>query len=225
MENDQIVDALELLVKLWDVHGIHEFKSKNLSFAARALDKFPGRISNLSEAELYAIPGVGKVVIQLIQDVAQTGTCPDLEGMIEQSPPGILDVLKVKGLGPKKVGLLWKELGITELDDLLAACESGQVEQLKGFGKAVQENVRTYILFLQENRKKMRINKAEELSDLLLNVLISTFPKIQISGELARDCEVINSLVFVAQTEDLFGSQALIEALDGFQTEIGRAHV
>lgn len=219
MENDQIVDALELLVKLWDVHGIHEFKSKNLSFAARALDKFPGRISNLSEAELYAIPGVGKVVIQLIQDVAQTGTCPDLEGMIEQSPPGILDVLKVKGLGPKKVGLLWKELGITELDDLLAACESGQVEQLKGFGKAVQENVRTYILFLQENRKKMRINKAEELSDLLLNVLISTFPKIQISGELARDCEVINSLVFVAQTEDLFGSQALIEALDGFQTD------
>ena len=219
MENDQIVDALELLVKLWDVHGIHEFKSKNLSFAARALDKFPGRIANLSEAELYAIPGVGKVVIQVIQDIAQTGTCPDLEGMIEQSPPGILDLLKVKGLGPKKVGLVWKELGITELDDLLAACESGQLEQLKGFGKAVQENVRAYILFLQENRKKLRINKAEHVSNLLLDLLQNSFSKIQISGELARDCEVISSLVFVAQTEDLFGSQALIEAIEGFQTD------
>ena len=219
MENDQIVDALELLVKLWDVHGINEFKSKNLSFAARALDKFPGRISNLSESELYAIPGVGKVVIQLIQDIAQTGTCADLEGIIEQSPPGILDLLKVKGLGPKKVGLVWKELGITELDDLLAACESGQLEQLKGFGKAVQENVRTYILFLQENRKKMRINKAEELSNFLLDVLGQAFPIIQISGELARDCEVISSLVFVAQTDDMFGSQSLIEAIDGFQTD------
>jgi DNA polymerase (family 10) len=219
MENDQIVDALELLIKLWDVHGINEFKSKNLSFAARALDKFPGRISNLSESELYAIPGVGKVVIQIIQDIAQTGTCPDLDGMIEQSPPGILDLLKVKGLGPKKVGLVWKELGITELDDLLAACESGQLEQLKGFGKSVQENVRTYILFLQENRKKMRINKAEDLSNFLLDLLSPAFAHIEISGELARDCEVISTLVFVAQTADMFGSQSVIEAIEGFKTD------
>jgi len=219
MENEQIVDALELLVKLWDVHGLNEFKSKNLSFAARGLDKFPGRIANLTEDELYAIPGVGKVVIQIVRDIAQTGTCPDLEAMIEQSPPGILDLLKVKGLGPKKVGLVWKELGITELDDLLAACESGQLEQLKGFGKSVTENVRTYILFLQENRKKMRINKAEKLSDDLLNLLTTKFSKIAVSGELARDCEVISSLVFVAQTDDIFGSQFLIEEIHGFQTD------
>ncbi|MEY3647057.1 MAG: hypothetical protein RL127_1765 [Bacteroidota bacterium] len=219
MENEQIVDALELLVKLWDVHGLNEFKSKNLSFAARGLDKFPGRIANLTEDELYAIPGVGKVVIQIVRDIAQTGTCPDLEAMIEQSPPGILDLLKVKGLGPKKVGLVWKELGITELDDLLAACESGQLEQLKGFGKSVTENVRTYILFLQENRKKMRINKAEMLSDDLLNLLAPKFSKIAVSGELARDCEVISALVFVAQTYDIFGSQSLIEEIQGFQTD------
>jgi DNA polymerase (family 10) len=219
MENEQIVDALELLVKLWDVHGINEFKSKNLSFAARGLDKFPGRIVNLSEDELYAIPGVGKVVIQIIRDLAQTGTCLDLEAMIEQSPPGILDLLKVKGLGPKKVGLVWKELGITELDDLLAACESGQLEQLKGFGKSVTENVRTYILFLQENRKKMRINKAENLSDELVGLLATKFTKIAVSGELARDCEIVSSLVFVAQTDDIFGSQLLIEEIAGFQTD------
>jgi DNA polymerase (family 10) len=219
MENEQIVDALELLVKLWDVHGLNEFKSKNLSFAARGLDKFPGRIANLTEDELYAIPGVGKVVIQIVRDVAQTGTCPDLDAMIEQSPPGILDLLQVKGLGPKKVGLVWKELGITELDDLLAACESGQLEQLKGFGKSVTENVRTYILFLQENRKKLRINKAENLSNDLLRLLAPKFEKIAISGELVRDCEVISSLVYVAQTTDIFGSQFLIEDIQGFQTD------
>lgn len=219
MENEQIVDALELLVKLWDVHGINEFKSKNLSFAARGLYKFPGRIANLTEEELYAIPGVGKVVIQIVRDIAQSGTCPDLEAMIEQSPPGVLDLLKVKGMGPKKVGLVWKELGITELDDLLAACESGQLEQVKGFGKSVTENIRTYILFLQENRKKMRINKAEKLSDELMHLLASKFNKIAVSGELARDCEVISSLVFVAQTDDIFGSQFLIEAIEGFQTD------
>jgi DNA polymerase (family 10) len=220
MENEQIVDALELLVKLWDVHGINEFKAKNLSFAARALDRFSGRISNLSEEELYAIPGVGKVVIQLVRDVAETGTCPDLKEMIELSPPGILDLLKVKGLGPKKVGLVWKELGITELDGLLAACESGQLEKLKGFGKSVTENIRTYILFLQENRKKMRINKAEQLSNHLLSLLHNLFVKIVVSGQLARDSDVISSLVFVAETDDIFGSQSIIESIAGFQTDV-----
>jgi DNA polymerase (family 10) len=122
-------------------------------------------------------------------------------------------------MGPKKVGLVWKELGITELDDLLAACESGQLEQVKGFGKSVTENIRTYILFLQENRKKMRINKAEKLSEELMRLLAPNFSKIAVSGELARDCEVISSLVFVAQTDDIFGSQFLIEAIEGFQTD------
>ena len=164
MENEQIVDALELLVKLWDVHGLNEFKSKNLSFAARGLDKFPGRIANLTEDELYAIPGVGKVVIQIVRDIAQTGICPDLEAMIEQSPPGILDLLKVKGLGPKKVGLVWKELGITELDDLLAACESGQLEQLKGFGKSVTEMYVPTFYFSRKIARKCGLIKRKSLA-------------------------------------------------------------
>ncbi len=219
MENEQIVDAVELLVKLWDVHGINEFKSKNLSFAARGLDKFPGRIANLDADALYAIPGVGKVVVQIIQDLAQTGTCPDLEAMTEQTPPGILDILKIKGLGPKKVGVIWRELGITELDDLLAACYAGQLEQLKGFGKAIQENVISYILFLKENRRKLRLDKAEKLSNHLLELLLPVFPKVLISGELSRNCEVISSLVFIAQSDDMFGAHGLIEGISGMQTD------
>ena len=219
MENEQIVDALELLVKLWDVHGINEFKSKNLSFAARGLDKYPGRIANLDLDALYAIPGVGKVVVQIVQDIAQTGTCADLEAMVEQTPPGILDILKIKGLGPKKVGVIWRELGITELDDLLAACHANQLEQLKGFGKAIQENVAAYILFLKENRRKLRLDKAEKLSLHLLELLRPVFPEIFVSGELSRNCEVITSLVFIAQTADMFGSHGLVEGVEGMQTD------
>ena len=219
MENEQIVDALELLVKLWDVHGINEFKSKNLSFAARGLDKYAGRIAHCNLDDLYAIPGVGKVVVQIVQDIAQTGTCPDLEAMVEQTPPGILDILKIKGLGPKKVGVIWRELGITELDDLLAACHANQLEQLKGFGKAIQENVKAYILFLKENRKKLRLDKAGKLSDHLLELLLPAFPNVSVSGELSRNCEVISSLVFIVETADMFGAQGLIEAIEGMQTD------
>jgi hypothetical protein len=106
---------------LWDLHGVNEFKSKNLAFAARGLDKFPGLISSLSEDQLLAIPGVGKVVVQIVKDVSSSGTCPDLEQIIEQTPPGLLQLLKIKGLGPKKVRTIWQELQITEIEDLLFA--------------------------------------------------------------------------------------------------------
>ena len=201
MDNDQIVDALELLVKLWDLHGVNEFKSKNLAFAARGLDKFPGLISSLSEDQLLAIPGVGKVVVKIVQEMASSGTCPELEQIIEQTPAGLLTLLKIKGLGPKKVRAIWQELQITEIDDLLAACEDGRLANLKGFGGAVVESVSLNIRFIKSNSSKLRINKAQELADDIAETLGSLFSQVSIAGELRRNAEVINSLVFLVETE------------------------
>ena len=151
MENDALVDSLELLVKLWDVHGVHEFKAKNLSFSIRGLDKFPGMICQLSTDQLLMIPGVGKVIVQLIYELAQTGTCKELEEIVEQTPPGILDLLKIKGLGAKKVRTIWQELNVSNFEDLNSACQNGQIEKLKGFGTAIQSSIQSQIVFIQEN--------------------------------------------------------------------------
>jgi DNA polymerase (family 10) len=220
MENDDLVDVLELLVKLWDVHAINEFKSKNLSFAIRGIDKYPKSIAKASEEELLSIPGVGKSVVKLIQDFAQKGSSAELEQIIEQSPPGLFQLLKIKGLGPKKVRSIWQELGITELDDLLLACQENRLETLKGFGKAVQENVLTHILFLKQNNKKLRIDKATHLSELLLNELSLHFGKVGIAGDLRRNTEVIDELVFVVQTEDLFGAQIVINSMSHWNENV-----
>ncbi|MHA8061044.1 helix-hairpin-helix domain-containing protein [Aquirufa beregesia] len=220
MGNDEIVDALELLVKLWDVHGINEFKSKNLAFAARGLDKYPGKISSLSETELLQIPGVGKSIVKIILDLIQIGSSSDLDGILEQTPPGILNLLKIKGLGPKKVGLIWKELGITDLDDLLTACEENRLEQLKGFGKAVQENVQLYIQFLKQNSKKLRLDKATHLSKIILEQLKSKFSHVAEAGELSRNCEVISELIFLVESTDIFGSGSLINSIEGMEEDI-----
>jgi DNA polymerase (family 10) len=220
MENDQIVDVLELLVKLWDLHGINEFKSKNLAFAARGLDKFPGLITNLSEEELLAIPGVGKVVVKLVQDVAVSGSCSDMEQVIEQTPPGLLLLLKIKGLGPKKVRTIWQELQITEIDDLLAACEDGRLANLKGFGGAVVESVTLNIHFIKSNSSKLRINKAQDLADEIAQDLCTVFTKVSIAGELRRNCEVISSLVFLVETDDLFGASSLLQSIDSLDEDL-----
>ena len=220
MENDQIVEVLELLVKLWDLHNCNEFKSKNLSFAARGLDKFPGLIASLSEEELLAIPGVGKVVVKLIQEVATTGTCTDLDQMIESTPPGLLQLLRIKGLGPKKVRTIWQELQITEIDDLLEAAEDGRLSNLKGFGGSVVESVKLNIQFIKSNSSKLRINKAAELAAELVASLSDFFSKVEIAGELRRNAEVITSLVFLVETDDLFGASGLLQSVDLLEEDL-----
>jgi len=220
MENDELVDSLELLVKLWDVHGVNEFKAKNLSFAIRGLDKFPGLINQLTTDQLVLIPGVGKVIVQLIYQLAQTGTCQELEEIVEKTPPGILDLLKIKGLGAKKVRAIWQELNVSNFEDLNTACQNGQIEKLKGFGSSIQSSIQSQIIYIQENRKKLRLDKAIFLSDRILAMLQVTFDKIAISGELRRNCEVITSLVFVIETDDIFGSQSHITELNGFVEDL-----
>ena len=220
MENDELVDSLELLVKLWDVHGVNEFKAKNLSFAIRGLDKFPGLINQLTPDQLVLIPGVGKVIVQLIYQLAQTGTCQELAEIVEKTPPGILDLLKIKGLGAKKVRAIWQELNVSNFQDLNIACQNGQIEKLKGFGSAIQSSIQSQIIYIQENRKKLRLDKAIFLSDRILAMLQVTFDKIAISGELRRNCEVITSLVFVVQTDNIFGSQGQISELIGFSEDL-----
>lgn len=220
MENDQIVEVLELLVKLWDVHNSNEFKSKNLSFAARGLDKFPGLLASLTEEELLAIPGVGKVVVKIVQEVARTGTCADLDQMIVLTPPGLLQLLKIKGLGPKKVRTIWQELQITEIDDLLQAAEDGRLANLKGFGGSVVESVKLNIQFIKSNSSKLRINKAAELAAELVASLSDFFSKVEIAGELRRNAEVITSLVFLVETDDLFGASGLLQSLELLEEDL-----
>lgn len=220
MENDQIVEVLELLVKLWDVHNSNEFKSKNLSFAARGLDKFPGLLASLTEEELLAIPGVGKVVVKIVQEVARTGTCADLDQMIVLTPPGLLQLLKIKGLGPKKVRTIWQELQITEIDDLLQAAEDGRLANLKGFGGSVVESVKLNIQFIKSNSSKLRINKAAELAAVLVASLSDFFSKVEIAGELRRNAEVITSLVFLVETDDLFGASGLLQSLELLEEDL-----
>lgn len=220
MENDELVDALELLVKLWDVHGVNEFKAKNLSFAIRGLDKFPGLINQLTTDQLILIPGVGKVIVQLIYELAQSGTCQELEEIVEKTPPGILDLLKIKGLGAKKVRAIWQELNVSNFEDLNTACQNGQIEKLKGFGSAIQSSIQSQIIYIQENRKKLRLDKAIFLSDRILAMLQVAFDKIAISGELRRNCEVITSFVFVIETDNIFGSPLLISELVGFSEDL-----
>ena len=98
-------------------------------------------LMGMSSQDLAAIPGIGKSILEAILSLKETGSFPSLDALIGQTPAGVMEILQVKGLGPKKVRVIWRELDITSTHELMEACQSGQIAQTKGFGEKTQETI------------------------------------------------------------------------------------
>ena len=118
-----------------ELHDENPFKIRSYQSALTSLERGDQDIMELSDAELSQINGVGKSIIEAIQSLKTTESFPALDSLLEKTPTGILEILQIKGLGPKKVKTLWEELGITSTHELMEACQSGKVAQIKGFGE------------------------------------------------------------------------------------------
>ncbi|MFM1912885.1 MAG: hypothetical protein RIR51_723 [Bacteroidota bacterium] len=206
LNNEEIIDSLELLVKLWTLHDYNEFKIRNLSFALRSMEKFPNNLANASDEELLSIPGVKDSILKILKEYIENGYSPELESLLAQTPKGLLDILKIKGLGPKMTRQIWINKGVTDLTQLESICKSGELESIKGFGKSMTANILEYIDFMKSNANKVRIHVGTELALIIQNSLNKLFNKVEISGELRRNSEVISVLSFVVETEDSFGA-------------------
>ena len=162
MSNEEIVALLELSVKLLELHDENEFKIRNMSFAARALDKTTEDLLALSVEQLAGLPSVGKSIAGKIDEIRKTGITQELSELLSRTPEGLLEMLQIKGIGPKKVRVIWQELDITDNRELLFACENGEVAKLKGFGDKIQATIKESILYAQSNTGKLRLEKGEE---------------------------------------------------------------
>lgn len=197
MANEEIVALLELTVKLLELHDENEFKIKNLSFAARALDKEPSDLMALSVEQLAGLQSVGKSVAGKIDEIRSTGTSQELTELLAKTPEGLLEMLQIKGIGPKKVRAIWQELGITDNRELLLACENGEVAKLKGFGDKIQATIKESILYAQSNTGKLRMEKGEELAQILFDRLEKQVEQVEIVGDIRRKNEIVHSIQLV----------------------------
>lgn len=215
--NQTILDILELTLKLLELHDENEFKIKNLSFAVRALDKFTGDLAETDTATIAAIQGVGKSTAAKVEEIKRTGMLQELEDLLVKTPEGLLEMFQIKGIGPKKVRAIWQELGITDVRELALACENGAIAQLKGFGEKIQETIKQGIAYNQSNAGKLRMEKGEELANVLFDYLEQAFEQVAIVGDVRRKNEVVTSIqLLVAHTQPWLVQQHL-NALDGLQ--------
>ncbi|SFE72436.1 helix-hairpin-helix domain-containing protein [Spirosoma endophyticum] len=202
MTNSEIVDLLELTGRLMELHDRDTFKTRSFQTAAFNLDKSTADLSNLPVEELVKLQGVGKSVAQKIREIAETGRLTDLDELLAETPPGVLDMFRIKGLGVKKVRTLWRELGIDNLHDLQVAGENGEIAKIKGFGASTQEKILAALEFLQEQQGKVRMDKAAMIANLLRDELTKHFERVEISGQVRRKAQEVDTVQVLVQTNN-----------------------
>ncbi len=202
MSNSDIVDTIELTAKLLELHNEDEFRIKTYTNAAYNLDKFIGELSQLDFTQLTQIQGVGKMMAGKILEMVSTGQLRDLQDLLAKTPEGVIEMFKIKGLGAKKIKILWNELGIDNLNELQIACENGSISKVKGFGGKTQESILESLKFIQSQAGKLRMDKAAILAEIILEELRKSFDKVEISGQVRRQSETVDTLTFLATYAD-----------------------
>src|SRR5437870_3223456 len=142
MDKSQIADILELCGTLLELQGENPFRCRAYYNAARAIAQLEANLADIVAAKkLGDIPGIGETLQEKITLLVTTGHLPFYEDLKKKTPPGLLEMLRLPGVGPKKVKVMYEELGLDSLDRLKAACEAGQVADLKGFGAKTQQKI------------------------------------------------------------------------------------
>jgi len=204
MDNFQIADAFTLLSKLLDIHGENSFKSKSYASAAFAIEKLPVQLENVSQENLASLKGIGSSTAQKITEMLQTGKIKALEEIIFNTPKGILEMMQIKGLGPKKINAIWKEMGIETIGELWYACKENRLKLFKGFGEKTQTDVMAKIEFFQKSKGSFLYAQAEKVAPLFDEFLQKIFPdsKMIVTGKMARQLETTEALEWVIALEE-----------------------
>jgi len=203
MLNKEIASHFKLLGKLMELHGENTFKTRTYNNAAFQIGRLEKPLVNMPLEEMAAMKGFGKAVVSKTEVLLKTGHLPQLDNLIDQTPTGLMELLNLKGVGAKKLGVLWQELGIESAGELLYACEENRLTMLKGFGDKTQTNIKEAIKYFQQNQNKFHYAYVEMVAQNLLNDLKEEdFKQVSFTGALRRKTEVLEQIELVVELDD-----------------------
>lgn len=203
MDNNTIADNFSLLAKLMEIHKENSFKIKSYSNAAFVIEKLPVELSTLPEEKIFSIKGIGDAIGKKIISQIETGSLKLLEDYLANTPKGILEMLRIKGIGPKKIATIWKELEIENIGELLYACNENRLLLFKGFGAKTQQNIKDSIEFFQKNIGSYQYAAIENYALAFTQKIQEVFPNFQCipTGIFRRNMPVIDKLEWITTIE------------------------
>ncbi len=223
--NKSLAKAMKLTAALLELHNENPFKIKSYSNAYSLIKKWPIEFQTLLPEEIESIKGIGKGLRDNILSFLASNTFDELKDLLIRTPEGVVELLSIPGLGAKKVGTIWREMGIENPGSLLYACNENRLVEYKGFGAKTQNTLRDKILYYFANKGKMLYPEAllymeetlkeinERHSERILLIAGETFHKNQI-------VENFCALTFIAPEEiQLSKEQVLTKKSNQFYIE------
>jgi DNA polymerase (family 10) len=198
MDNSQISEHFSLLSKLLDIHGENSFKSRTYSIAAYNVDQLDVSLAAMPRESIASLKGMQGSVGQKVVEMLDTGKLSVLEELIANTPAGVVEMLQVKGIGPKKIHTIWKEMEIETLGELLYACHENRLTRFKGFGAKTQQNIQEGIEYYLQNQGHFLYAEMEELYPQILGYLQKLFGEenVAVTGAYRRQDTTLEELAF-----------------------------
>ena len=205
MTNRDIARLLEETAALIELTDGNPFRARAMRNAARTIQDLDASVAQQADADaLTDISGIGDGLAADIREILDYGSFSGRDELLDEVPNGLLDVLRVKGLGTKKVRQLWRELDITSLDELEAAAASDRITQLDGFGSKTQENILEQVRLLRSYDARHRYDEAIRSTEPLVTALRASdaIDQVAQTGALRRALETVRSADFIATGDE-----------------------
>ena len=190
---------------LLEIKGENEFRVRAYRNAARTVESLSKQASEMIEQgeSLSDLSGIGKDLAGKIKNIVKTGKLPVLQELEDQFPKGIHQLLRIEGLGPKKLRKLYDELDITDIEGLASAIEEGKLRDLEGFGKKTEENIKKSLENFSPEDNRIKLVRAEEIVGDLIAYLEKekSLHKITVAGSYRRRKETVGDLDILATSE------------------------
>src|SRR5207253_43714 len=207
MQNPDIARLFDEVADLLEIQDANPFRVRAYRNAARTIRDFPEPIAELARSgakDLTEIPGIGDDLAEKITAIVTTGELPLRKQLAAKLPAGLLDLLRIPGLGPKRVKLLYKKLKVKSASDLSKALDQGKIQKLKGFGPKIEEKMRAGLGQAQLTERRMLLNEAETQATALVAYLQAGggVRQIAVAGSYRRRRETIGDLDILVTSDD-----------------------
>jgi len=206
VQNSEIADIFYEIADLLEIEGANQFRVRAYRDAARTIEGYPRRINEMTENDesLEEIPGIGEDLANKIEEIVKTGNLVFYEKLLARTPQSLLKLLDISGLGPKRVQQLFQELDITNLEELRAAIEDGQVAELDGFGAKTVDNILKALESESLEEERTRLDIAEQFVEPLVEYLqdIQSVTKVTVAGSYRRRKATVGDLDIIATSKE-----------------------
>lgn len=207
MQNPDIARVFDQIADLLEIQDANPFRVRAYRNAARTIRDYPEPLAELARGgkkKLTDISGIGEDLAEKITDFVTTGEIPVRKQLAAKLPAGLLDLLRIPGLGPKRVKLLYKKLKVKSAADLATVLEQGKIQKLKGFGPKMEEKIRAGLGQAHVTERRMLLHEAETQATAILAYLRAggAIHQIEAAGSYRRRKETIGDLDILVTSGD-----------------------